>query len=161
MTDDARRTGAQILWECLVREHEALPERAGPAMLRRPARNSPRKTLRNTIGAVAKWSGSGLQIRYTSVRIRSAPPPRIRALRARRGLSPNRAKGAAVCTPLDEATLEAAIASVTRALAATNDPQLAGELVAERRAMREELGELRQVGTSVVHLDAVRRRRQR
>ena len=46
-------------------------------------------------------------------------------------------------------------------LAATDDPQLAGELVAERRTLREELLALRQVDAGVVHLDAARRHRQR
>jgi hypothetical protein len=63
-----------------------------------------------------------------------------------------------VCTPLDEATLEAAIASVTRALAATDDPVLAGELVAERRSLREDLAELER-GAGVVHLADERARR--
>ncbi len=56
-----------------------------------------------------------------------------------------------------EGVLERAIAAVTRALAATDDPKLAGELVAERRALREELGALRRAGV-VVSLDARRRR---
>ena len=56
------------------------------------------------------------------------------------------------------ATLEAAIASVTRALAATDDPVLAGELVAERRSLREDLAELER-GAGVVHLADERARR--
>jgi len=49
-----------------------------------------------------------------------------------------------VCTPLDEADLEAAIASLTRALAAADDHALAVEFVRERRAMREELRAMRE-----------------
>lgn len=41
------------------------------------------------------------------------------------------------------AELEAAIANVTRLLGKTDDPETAGELVAERRAMRAEVEALR------------------
>jgi hypothetical protein len=68
-----------------------VPHRRGPGVRRRedprgpsraerscygasPRRDAPRIAPGNSSGAVAKWSGSGLQIRYTSVRIRSAPP---------------------------------------------------------------------------------------
>jgi integrase len=61
--------------------HEAIPELRGDAMLRGSEVIAPRIATKNTIGAVAKWSGSGLQIRYTSVRIRSAPPGRRKAAR--------------------------------------------------------------------------------
>ncbi len=44
-----------------------------------------------------------------------------------------------VCTPIETHELEAAIVAVTRALAATVDPDLAAELVGERRALRHEL----------------------
>jgi hypothetical protein len=85
----------------------------------------------------------------------SSPPHASRAL-----VEPG--EGAAVCTSvcthLDEATLEGAIASVTRALAATDDPQVAGELVTERRALREELRELGEAGAGVVRLDDARAR---
>jgi hypothetical protein len=66
-----------------------------------------------------------------------------------------------VCTPLDGATIEAAIAGLTRALAAVDVPELAAELVAERRALREELKELRRgdIGAGVVRLDDERTRR--
>jgi hypothetical protein len=47
---------------------------------------------------------------------------------------------------------------VTRALAATDDPQVAGELVTERRALREELRELGEAGAGVVRLDDARAR---
>ncbi len=56
-----------------------------------------------------------------------------------------------VCTPLAEATFDAAIASVTRALAATDDPALAAELVGERRALREELRALRDAAADVTN----------
>jgi hypothetical protein len=63
-----------------------------------------------------------------------------------------------VCTPLEEATFDAAIASVTRALAATDDPAIAAELVGERRALREELRALRET-SAVGHLADERARR--
>jgi hypothetical protein len=56
------------------------------------------------------------------------------------------------------ATLEAAIARLTRALATADDDVIA-ELVAERRAMREELRVLRETNADVVRLDAERARR--
>ena len=49
------------------------------------------------------------------------------------------------------AQLEAAIERVTRALATADDDTIA-ELVAERRAMREELRALREVSAGVVHI---------
>ena len=72
---------------------------------------------------------------------------KTRPIASTRGLGAEGAR-AAVCTPvcsspLEEQELEAAIASVTRALAAADDPALAGELVVERRALRAELHELR------------------
>jgi hypothetical protein len=63
-----------------------------------------------------------------------------------------------VCTPLDGRTIEAAIGSVTRLLAATNDAATAAELVRERAALRAELAELRQREAGVVFLDDVRAR---
>ena len=57
-----------------------------------------------------------------------------------------------VCTPLDEATLQAAIDRVTAALATADDDAIA-ELVAERRAMREELRAMREETAGVTHLD--------
>jgi hypothetical protein len=60
-------------------------------------------------------------------------------------MAPGRARkgdGPAVCTPVDEATLEAAIARVTSALAVASDGAIP-ELVSERHALREELIELR------------------
>jgi hypothetical protein len=49
-----------------------------------------------------------------------------------------------VCSsPLDEITLERAIAAVTRALAAADEREIGG-LVEERRALRDELRELRE-----------------
>jgi hypothetical protein len=62
-----------------------------------------------------------------------------------------------VCTPLDEATLEAAVANVTRALAATDDPLLAAEFVVERRSMREELKALRENAAGAAVIDLHRR----
>jgi hypothetical protein len=50
-----------------------------------------------------------------------------------------------VCTPLDEAELQAAIDRLTRALA-TVDGNAIAELVAERRALREELSALQRDG---------------
>jgi len=65
-----------------------------------------------------------------------------------------------VCTPPDAATLEAAIARLTRALATADDDTIA-DLVSERRAMREELRGLRETVADVVNLDAERARRER
>jgi hypothetical protein len=56
------------------------------------------------------------------------------------------------------AELQAAIDRLTRALATADDETVA-ELVAERRALREELAELRQVDAGVVRLDDERTRR--
>jgi hypothetical protein len=57
-----------------------------------------------------------------------------------------------VCTlPLDEATLKGAIARLTRVLAGADDDTIR-ELVAERRAMREELAAIREEGASVNRL---------
>jgi hypothetical protein len=59
------------------------------------------------------------------------------------------------------AALEAAIANVTRLLAKTDDVGMAAELVAERRAMREELDERqRAMAGNVVALDPSKRRGQ-
>jgi hypothetical protein len=60
-----------------------------------------------------------------------------------------------VRTPLEEGDLVAAIDRLTRALA-TADDEAIPELVAERRALREELAELRQVDAGVVRLDDAR-----
>jgi hypothetical protein len=59
-----------------------------------------------------------------------------------------------VCTPLDEATLEAAIARLTIALATAADDDIP-ELVAERRALREELHALRQGNADVFDEQAI------
>jgi hypothetical protein len=57
------------------------------------------------------------------------------------------------------AELEAAIANVTRLLAKTDDAETAGELVAERRAMRGEVEVLRrEAAGNVRDIDAKRRR---
>ena len=64
-----------------------------------------------------------------------------------------------VRTPLDEATLEAAIARLTRALA-TADDETIPDLVMERAALRRELAELRQ-GGDVVRVDDEPARRER
>jgi hypothetical protein len=55
--------------------------------------------------------------------------------------------------------LEAAVANVTRLVGKTDDAETAAALVAERRAMREELDALRraQLPRNVVHLDGKRR----
>jgi hypothetical protein len=57
---------------------------------------------------------------------------------------------------LDEATLEAALARLTRALA-TADDEAIPELVAERRAMREELAAMREGDAGVIRLNEGRR----
>ena len=71
--------------------HEAVPELSGQCYASAPpGAIAPRIAPGNSSGAVAKWSGSGLQIRYTSVRIRSAPPkgrPRVGPTGCK-GLSP-------------------------------------------------------------------------
>jgi len=59
-----------------------------------------------------------------------------------------RAVCTSVCTPLDEATLRAAIDRVTAAIATADDDAIA-ELVCERRAMREELRESYRSGVGV------------
>jgi hypothetical protein len=62
-----------------------------------------------------------------------------------------------VCTsPLDEGELEAAIDRVTRALLTAGDDVIP-ELVAERRAMREELAAMREEDASVIRLNEGRR----
>jgi precorrin isomerase len=55
------------------------------------------------------------------------------------------------------ASLERAVANVTRLLAAADDPAVAADLAAERRAMRAELEALRQAET--IDLDTERRAR--
>jgi hypothetical protein len=64
--------------------------------------------------------------------------------------------GRGVCssvgTSVDEGTLEAAIASVTRALAATDDAELAAQLVAERRALRDELSATLDAKGGAIHM---------
>jgi hypothetical protein len=57
-----------------------------------------------------------------------------------------------VCTPLDEAELQAAIDRLTQALA-TVDGNAIAELVAEQRALREELSGLQRDGAKVISLD--------
>jgi hypothetical protein len=57
-----------------------------------------------------------------------------------------------VCTPVDEAAIEAAIANVTRLLAVTNDDQVAADLVRERAALRHELRAAREGNAGVVRL---------
>ena len=66
-----------------------------------------------------------------------------------------------VCIPLAEADLEAALDRLTRALAMADDDAIPA-LVEERRALREELREMREHGGGVVRLDQrARRKRQR
>jgi hypothetical protein len=67
--------------------------------------------------------------------------------------------GSDVTTALGETELQAAIARLTRALAAADDEELV-ELVAERASLRRELAELRQGGV-VVRLGDERARRGR
>ena len=58
------------------------------------------------------------------------------------------------------AELDAAIANVTRMLAQVDDARVAGELVAERRAMRDDLEALRREASGNVRdLEAARARR--
>jgi hypothetical protein len=72
---------------------------------------------------------------------------------------PLRGGPAATTLPLpDEATLMAAIARLTQALASADDEMIPA-LVVERAAMREELAERRELGAGVVRLDAGRARR--
>jgi Skp family chaperone for outer membrane proteins len=52
-----------------------------------------------------------------------------------------------------EAKLEAAIANVTRLLAKADDPDVAAELVAERRSMRAELQALQREAAGVVPIE--------
>jgi hypothetical protein len=63
-----------------------------------------------------------------------------------------------VCTPVNEALLEAAIARLTRALATAEDDALAA-VVDERRALREELRELRERAAIVTDIEDRRMRR--
>jgi hypothetical protein len=65
-----------------------------------------------------------------------------------------------VCTPLDETELQAAIDRLTRALA-TADDEAIPELVAERRALREELHGLREAPGDVVGIADERAWRER
>jgi hypothetical protein len=65
-----------------------------------------------------------------------------------------------VCTPLDEGELRAGIARLTRALTTASDDAIV-ELVAERRAIREELRVLLEGDAGVVRLDDERARRER
>jgi hypothetical protein len=63
-----------------------------------------------------------------------------------------------VCTPLDEATIQAAIDRLTVALTMAHDDEIPA-LVTERCALRDELSALRQVEAGVVRLDDQRARR--
>ena len=65
-----------------------------------------------------------------------------------------------VCTTLQEPELQAAIDRLTRALARADDETI-GDLVAERRALREELRVLRETSADVVRLDDQRATRPR
>ena len=105
---------------------EALPQPIAPAIVRGPSGIAPSIAPGNDSGAVAKWSGSGLQIRYTSVRIRSAPPRRIPARCAPRWRPAEREEGRRShlqSAPLKDDEIEAAIVSVTRALADHRRPR--------------------------------------
>ncbi len=62
--------------------------------------------------------------------------------------------------PLEEEELEAAIARLTRALTTADDEAIPA-LVEERRALREELGEMGEHGAGVVRLGDQRARRGR
>jgi hypothetical protein len=75
------------------------------------------------------------------------------------------AEGATVCTsvctpPPDEVVLRAAIDRLTFALTTASDDVI-GELVTERRALREELRAMRETSADVVNLDEERARRER
>jgi hypothetical protein len=95
-------------------------------------------------GEVAKRLGNGLQNRHTRVRIPSSPPgKKSGSSRTVRADSPPFAPPFA--PPLDEATLKAAIDRLTRALATVDDEAIP-DLVAERRALREEVSALRDRG---------------
>ena len=63
-----------------------------------------------------------------------------------------------ICTSVDGAILKAAIDGVTRVLAAADDGAIPG-LVAERRALREELAALQEQGDGVERLDDKRVKR--
>jgi len=62
----------------------------------------------------------------------------------------------AVADGTDEAMIEAAIRRLTLALATADDDTIA-ELVAERRALRDEVRQLREAAGNVRHLDAHRK----
>jgi hypothetical protein len=99
-------------------------------------------------------SKSGVPVRVPGVRIPFSPPAKqadpsnLTAANDEAESSPFAPR----LHPLSEADLESAIAGVTRALGAVDDPELAAELVAERRVMREELRELREAAAGVVRL---------
>jgi hypothetical protein len=62
-----------------------------------------------------------------------------------------------VCTPLDEATIHAAIDRLTVALTTAPDEDIRG-IIAERRALREELDALQGREGDVVRVNLPRRR---
>jgi hypothetical protein len=110
-----------------------------------------------------RWaSKSVVPVRVPRVRIPCSPPEkqgRSSAAPAGREAGEGSAICTAICSPLDEATLKAAIDRVTRALATANDDAII-ELVAERRAMRVELGALqREIAGNVIDFDGRRRDR--
>ena len=65
-----------------------------------------------------------------------------------------------VCTPLHAGELQAAIDRLTRALLTASDDALSG-LVAERRALREELRAMPETAAGVTRLEDERARRKR
>jgi hypothetical protein len=101
--------------------------------------------------------------RVPGVRIPS-PPPRKKAERGTDlgpgGAGESTAICTSVCIPLDEATIQAAIARLTIALTMAADEDILG-IVAERRALREELHAFREGEAGVVRLDDTRARAQR
>ena len=98
---------------------------------------------------------TAVPVTVPGVRIPS-PPPVISGRSSDYDDAENEGEAPVVCTsvciPPSEATLEAAIHRLTSALATATDETIA-DLVAERRALREELRVLREVSADIVRLD--------
>jgi hypothetical protein len=106
-------------------------------------------------------SKSGVPARVPGVRIPFSPPRISSGSRDARGRSEESATTSVCTPPPDEAVLQAAIDRLTRALLTADDATIA-ELVTERRALREELAELRAnraPSADVVSLDEEHTRR--
>jgi hypothetical protein len=102
-------------------------------------------------------SKSGVPARVPGVRIPFSPPQKRNT-----EPPPEVSRGGSVCTsvctpPLDEATIEAAIARLTSALGTVPDDVIA-DLVTERAALRAELRGLQEASDGVIDLDSRRRR---